>query len=190
MENPSNMIPSTIISVGSNLMGNVPTPEAADQGNVLTAGANGSYDWDPIPSTNEVPDVSGDDSGKVLTADGSSYGWQNLPSADEVPDVTSGDNGKVLMASYTPAQNEDPAVAEYSWESLPATSEVPEVTSSDNGKVLMASYTPAAGDDPAVAEYSWESIPSQIPAFDPVEDAGKVLAIKSDGSGLEWISLT
>lgn len=120
MENPSNMIPSTIISVGSNLMGNVPTPEAADQGNVLTAGANGSYDWDPIPSTNEVPAVS----------------------------------------------------------------------SGDNGKVLMASYTPAAGDDPAVAEYSWESIPAQIPAFDPVEDAGKVLAIKSDGSGLEWISLT
>lgn len=34
------------------------------------------------------------------------------------------------------------------------------------------------------------SVTPELPTFDPATDGGKVLAIKSDGTGLEWKTLT
>ena len=58
------------------------------------------------------------------------------------------------------------------------TNPLPTVTAADNGKVLK------------VANGAWgvgaETV--ELPAFDATADKGKILAIKADGSGLEWIA--
>ena len=100
----------------------------------------------------------------------------------EVPVIGDSDDGKVLTASVSGSTKSA------SWEPLPSVSEVPAVGDSDDGKVLMATYTPAHDDVPASSGFSWATIPSQLPAYDPVEDIGKVLKITADG--LAWVALT
>lgn len=58
------------------------------------------------------------------------------------------------------------------------TNPLPTVTAADNGKVAK------------VVNGAWDKGTEtvELPAFDAAADKGKILAIKTDGSGLEWIA--
>jgi len=57
---------------------------------------------------------------------------------------------------------------------------VPAVTSGDNGKVLKATYSGGQG------VYGWETDTSDLP--DITGNAGKILAVNSGATGVEWVS--
>lgn len=138
-------------------------------------------------ASGEVPQVTEDDNGKVLTAiydaGGAAVEWATPE--DEVPAIGDSDNGKFLMASVT--EVEEALVKTAAWSTLPSVDEVPSIGDTDNGKVLTATYTAAHDDVPASSSYAWAAIPAQIPAFDPVNDVGKVLQVTADG--LAWVTL-
>ena len=137
-------------------------------------------------ASGEVPQVTEDDNGKVLTAiydaGGPAVEWATPE--DEVPAIGDSDNGKVLMASVT--EVEEALVKTAAWSAL-SVDEVPAIGDTDNGKVLTATYTAAHDDVPASSSYAWAAIPAQVPAFDPVADVGKVLQVTEDG--LAWVTL-
>lgn len=91
--------------------------------------SDGTWGWNTAGgNTNELPDVTADDNGDVLTVVDGTWDKASLPvPTPELPDVTADDNGDVLT------------VVEGAWAkaSLPApTPELPAVTPEDVGKVL------------------------------------------------------
>jgi hypothetical protein len=61
----------------------LPDPDGASAGEVLTVDGAGNVDWQPIPSTRSVPDPSGAADGDVLTVDEEKtdgFAWKSPPS--------------------------------------------------------------------------------------------------------------
>ena len=82
--------------------GIVPTPEAADEGKVLTAGDDGTASWEDAPSGDSLPEQSSSTNGKFLSSvyddksEESYLEWADAP--DGLPEYTSPtDEGKVLQ---------------------------------------------------------------------------------------------
>jgi hypothetical protein len=76
----------------------LPDPDGASAGEVLTADGAGNVDWQPIPSTRSVPDPSGAADGDVLTVDSeetAGYKWAPAPEPIEDKDLVS--NGYALL---------------------------------------------------------------------------------------------
>lgn len=59
---------------------------------------------------------------------------------------------------------------------------VPPVESTDNGKVLTASYSEGTG------SFEWATVPNELPSIG--SNAGKVLAVNSGATGVEWVNFT
>lgn len=59
---------------------------------------------------------------------------------------------------------------------------VPPVESTDNGKVLTASYSEGTG------AFEWATAPNELPSIG--SNAGKVLAVNSGATGVEWVNFT
>ena len=59
---------------------------------------------------------------------------------------------------------------------------VPPVESTDNGKVLTASYSEGTG------SFEWATAPNELPSIG--SNAGKVLAVNSGATGVEWVNFT
>ena len=147
-------------AMGRPLRGYVPTPSAEDAGDVLTAGDDGTYSWEPV---NALPDAEVGDAGKVLTLDNELDPVWSTPDK-ELPAGEAGDASKVLTLN---------AEVEPIWALIPR--QLPDVTLPDDmGKVLTVG-------DSAIG---WASVPNELPLAQLPGDQGKVLTVGQ--SGLEW----
>lgn len=149
----------------------VPTPAAADEGKVLTAGDDGTASWEdagsgiPTPTLNDegkvlraVPQTQttvapewapinevpiGGQNGQILTKNSNGYGWANAPTPEkELPSIGSSDSGKLLQAWYDSDEG-------YGYTSWGTVASVPSSNASDNGKVLTCTGRNAYGWAPA-----------------------------------------
>ena len=147
-------------------------------------------------ASGEVPQVTENDNGKVLTAV-----YDEGGAAVEWAESQGGNVDQTYNSASTNAQS-GTAVAG----ALATVNEVPDVTSTDNGKVLKAAYSEGAG------SYSWQAEPgildlvagtgisitegtndltiaaNVLPAYDTTTDAGKVLQVTANG--LAWVALS
>ena len=104
-------------------------------------------------ASGEVPLVTDQDNGKVLTAvydeGGAAVEWAAAPS--ELPDTTGASQGDVLSIGSSGIE----------WAAPSGGSDIPEVTGFDNGKVLTASYDSGTGTGSyawAIAPVNWNSV--------------------------------
>ena len=135
----------------------VPTPAAADEGKVLTAGDDGTASWEDaeggLPAftspddsgkmlklieQNQQGDLApewatprevpaGGSNGQVLTKNSNGYGW--AAPAGGLPSIDEGDSGKVLTSYYDSEE-------EYGYSRWDTIASVPGSSASDSGKVL------------------------------------------------------
>ena len=143
----------------------VPTPTAADEGKVLTAGDDGTASWEDAGSG--LPEyTSPDDSGKILKLIEQDQQGNLAPewsTPREVP--AGGSNGQVLTKNSNG----------YGWAA--PSGGLPALDEEDNGKALIAQY-----DSDTEATYpAWSTI-RQVPSGGT---AGQVLT-KTSGSGYGW----
>lgn len=141
--------------------------------------------WKKIKNTNAVPVLKDElvfdqtptvNSTNPVTSDGVARAIAGA--SGEVPQVTENDNGKVLTAVYDEG---GPAVE---WAAAP--NEVPAVGENDNAKVLTATYSEGTG------SFAWETPEapqSELPDYSSTE-IGKVLAVNSSATGVEWVNFT
>ena len=147
-------------AMGRPLRGYVPTPSAEDAGDVLTAGDDGTYSWEPV---NALPEAEEGDAGKILTLDSDLDPIWETPEK-ELPAGEAGDASKVLTL------NSD---LEPTWALIPR--QLPDVTlPDDTGKVLTV------GD----STVGWASIPNELPLAQIPGDQGKVLTVGD--SSIVW----
>ena len=157
----------------------------------------------------DIPDYASSDVGKILTVkdnNGSTeLGWEN---EKELPNFTTSQANKVLTVKN------NNGTAEVAWENTQST--LPSTTG-NAGKVLAVNSTgdgvewkandtlsasdhsasksylvKGAGSDGDVAHYlrgdgTWGEVPNTLPDFGST-DAGKVLAINSNGTDPEWVA--
>lgn len=154
-----------------------------------------------LTSADEVPTVTSNDNGKVLTATYSGgtgvYSWQTPSGGGGTSDYTDLTN-KPAIENHTLAAGNNTAaslglattsdisdMATQTWVGnqgyLTSADEVPTVTSGDDGKVLKATYSGGAG------SYAWETAPSGLPASSSL-DSGKVLTVDSSGNPI-WLDV-
>ena len=159
----------------------------------------------------DVPDYAAGDVGKVLTVkdnNGSTeLGWESEESEKELPNFTTSQANKVLTVKN------NNGTAEVAWENtqstLPSTTgnanKVLTVNGAGDGVEWKANDTlsasdhsasksylvKGAGSDGDVAHYlrgdgTWGEVPNTLPDFGST-DAGKVLAINSNGTNTVWV---
>jgi hypothetical protein len=159
----------------------------------------------------DVPDYASSDVGKVLTVkdnNGSTeLGWE---SEKELPNFTTSQANKVLTVKN------NNGTAEVAWENtqstLPSTTgnagkvlavnstgdgvewqiKNPDTLSASDHSASKSYLVKGAGSDGDVAHYlrgdgTWGEVPNTIPDFGST-DAGKVLAINSNGTDPEWVA--
>ena len=124
-------------------------------------------------ASGEVPVVTENDNGKILTAiydeGGPAVEWANAPSG--VPEYTTSDDGKVLGV-VVDSTGETP-VAGLDW--VEETKELPSITG-QAGKLLTVN-SGATG-------VEWADAPSELPA--QLGTAGQVLSVNAGATGVEW----
>ena len=159
----------------------------------------------------DVPDYASSDVGKVLTVkdnNGSTeLGWE---SEKELPNFTTSQVNKVLTVK------DNNGTAEVAWENtqstLPSTTgnagkvlavngtgdgvewqiKNPDTLSASDHSASKSYLVKGAGSDGDVAHYlrgdgTWGEVPNTLPDFGST-DAGKVLAISSNGTDTEWVA--
>ena len=131
-------------AMGRPLRGYVPTPSAEDAGDVLTAGDDGSYSWEPV---NALPDAEEGDAGKVLTLDNELDPVWSTPEK-ELPTIHEDDVGKALIVGDLGVE----------WAEFPE--ELPAVTAADEGKILAVNDSGewAIADAPSGGDLYWHTV--------------------------------
>ena len=127
-------------------------------------------------ASGEVPVVTENDNGKVLTAvydeGGAAVEWASAP--NEVPAVGENDNAKVLTATYSEG------TGSFAWSAAP--SELPDTTGASQGDVLSIGSSGL--------EWATPSGGSGVPEYS-ASDEGKVLGVVTEGveetPALGWV---
>lgn len=128
-------------------------------------------------ASGEVPQVTENDNGKVLTAV-----YDEGGAAVEWAEAQGGSVDQTYDATSTNAQSGVAVAQAIAAIPAPSVDEVPDVGSTDDGKVLTASYSGGVG------SYSWQTAPTELPSV--TGNAGKVLTVNSGATGTEWTNFT
>ena len=131
-------------AMGRPLRGYVPTPSAEDAGDVLTAGDDGTYSWEPV---NALPEAEEGDAGKILTLDSDLDPIWETPEK-ELPAGEAGDASKVLTLNVE---------LEPTWALIPR--QLPDVAiPEDTGKVLTVGDSSIVWAQPTGQDLYWHTV--------------------------------